>query len=343
MAKILILMSLLSILGCGRPAAAPQPGKPERRLTSIEYGGTHGYHSHSNIDYKAERMKDGRTRVTVMVGNDRDRVFVEDGSVMDTLEALVMEYKMYKYDKTYTPKFDILDGDSWHLYQHFSDGSSASCGGYEATPPGKGAEGLAKIAGYLSRWLDREPAEDVALTAFRYELHNEEGTEVYWFKKDPYHNAIYFRKMGSLEGCNYYCGDPELLVRMARAMRWHHLGSYTGEKLEKENTSRPRWIVVAEYENGQKFEIMDYLDRPEEGDEWNRREVPSISEWGIRSDVEHFFGQEIERIGNLPPEELGDHSVTTYDAKGKPQRTINYDGHGNVLNGRDYNDPMKDF
>jgi len=338
-------MSLLSFLGCGRPAPDPagQPDKGERRLVKLEYGGTHGYRSHSNIDYTVERTKKGKTLLTIEVGNDRDRVFELDDTLMDTLDSLVTEYRMEKYDgKTFTPKMDVLDGDSWHLFMTFSDGKRASFHGYEATPPGKGAEGLGKIAGTLSDWLDKEPAEEVGLVSYRYELHNEEGTEVYWFKKDKYHNAVYFRLMGSLEGWNYYCGDPELLVRMARVIRWAHMGSYTGEDLSKENTSRPRWVLIAEYENGVKIEAMDYLDRPT-GDQWSRKEVPSVSERLLRNDTERYFGMEIERIGNLPPEAIGEHSCTSYDAKGKPTRTINYDGNGDVLNGRDYDNPDLDF
>ena len=341
-AKIFILMSLLSFLGCGRPAPAPQPEGRHGKLMSLEYGGTHGYHAYSNIDYRAERLEDGRTRITVMVGNDRDRVFEEDGSVMDSLEAIVYEYKMYKYDKTYTPKFEILDGDSWHLYMDLADGTHASCSGYEATPPGKGGEGLGKIEGFFLRWLYQEPAEEVALVSFRYEVHTEEGDEVFTFKKGDDRCAVYIRTMGSNDGWNYYCGNPSLAIHLARAVRWGHMGSYTGEKLEKEDKSLPRWILVAEYENGQRIEAMDYLDRSLSDSDW-RHGVPSLSERELRYEAERFFQEELSRIRQLPPEELGEHSCTTYDAQGNPQRTLNYAGDGTVLNGRDYNDPDLDF
>jgi hypothetical protein len=59
--------------------------------------------------------------------------------------------------------------------------------------------------------------------------------------------------------------------------------------------------------------------------------------------VERYFKEEFARIQNLPPEQIGDHSRTTYDAQGKPQRKMNYAGDGTVLNGRDYNDPTLDF
>lgn len=342
--RLLLLMSLLSFLGCGHPTPSPSPQTNGRhgQLMKLEYGGTHGYHAYSNIDFRAERLKDGRTRITVMVGNDRDRVFEEESSTMDSLEAIVYAYKMYKYDGSYTPRYDVLDGDSWHLSMDFADGEHQSCHGYEATPPGKGGEGLGKIEGFFSRWLNQEPAEEVALVSFRYELHTEEGDEVLWFKKDEDRCPVYFRMMGSNEGWNYYCGDPDLAIQLARAIRWCHMASYTGEKLEKEDKSLPRWVLIAEYENGQKIEDMDYLDRDLKDDDWHHG-VPSLSERELRYEAERLFGKELSRIQQLQPEELGRHSCTTYDAQGKPSRTINYAGDGTVLGGRDYNDPDLDF
>ena len=344
MAKIFLLMSLLSFLGCSRPATDPAQHTDRRhgQLMKLEYGGTHGYHAYSNIDFKAERLENGRTRITVMVGNDRDRVFEEDSSVMDSLEAIVYAYKMYKYDKNYTPKFEILDGDSWHLYMDLADGTHASCSGYEATPPGKGGEGLGKIEGFFSRWLNQEPAEEVALVSFRYEVHTEEGDEVFTFKKDEGGCPVYFRTMGSHDGWNYRCGNPSLAIHLARAVRWGHMGSYTGEKLENEDKSLPRWILIVEYENGQRIEAMDYLDRNLSDSDW-RHGVPSLSERELRYEVERYFTEELSRIQQLPPEELGEHSCTSYDAKGNATRTIRYAGDGTVLGGRDYNDPMLDF
>ena len=344
MTKLLILMSLLSLLGCGRPSPDPEPQPVGRhgQLMKLDYGGTHGYHAYSNIDFLAERLENGKTRITVKVGNDRDRVFEEDGSVMDSLEAIVYQYKTYRYDGTYTPKFDILDGDSWHLYQDFSDGTHASCSGYEATPPGKGREAIGKIDGFFSRWLNQEPAEDVALVAFRYELHTAEGDEVFTFKKGEDRCAVYFRTMGSNDGWNYYCGNPDLSASLARAIKWGHMGSYTGEKVKDEDTSRPRWILIAEYENGQKIEAMDYLERTLKDDDWVHG-VPSLSERELRYEVERYFQKEISRISQLSPEEIGEHSCTTYDASGKPSRTIRYAGDGTVLGGRDYDNPDIDF
>ena len=161
-------MSLSFFFGCGHnnPAPKPEPDGPTKAdgLVSLEYGGTHGYHAHSNIDYKAERLADGKTRITVMVGNDRDRVFEADGAIMDTLESIVRQYRMDRYKGNYQPKMEILDGDSWHFSLSFADGKETDCSGYMAYPHNHGREALGKVEGILSRWLYQEPAEDVALS-----------------------------------------------------------------------------------------------------------------------------------------------------------------------------------
>ena len=339
--KILLLMSLISFLGCGQKPAVSDPSAQEApvRLDKFYYTATHGYRGFTNRGYRAERLKNGKARITVELGNDRDRVFEAEAAILDSLGALVREYKMDKYKERYMPKFDVKDGDTWELSFDYSDGKHVYSNGYEAMPD-KADEAFDKVEDLFAPWRDMEPAEDVPLVSFRYELHSQkEGTEVFWFKQDEYHNAVYYRELGSFDGWNYYCGDPQVLAKLAKELRYIRVCSYCGEDLSKENDSRPRWVAILEYADGSKFERMDYLDR----DGGYNHRPPTNTERQLRYTAESIFQAEIERIGNLPPDQLGDHSRTTYDGNGKPQRTINYAGDGTVLNGYDYNDPMKDF
>ena len=280
MFKLLLLMSLFSFLGCGHKN--PQPG-PELdknvHVQSLYYTATHGYHAHSNIGYKAERLENGMTRVVVEVGNDRDRVFEAEGSLMDSLEALVREYRMDIFKGHYQPKMEILDGDSWSMEICYTDGSSNSCGGYMAYPP-NGAAGIHKTEALLSRWLNQEPAEEIGLVSFHYEVHDAEGSEVYDCQLKDTVCTAFVQSPGQQKGQTYENVDPYLAKKLANEIRWNHLGSYTGENIKEEDKTRPRWILKAEYENGQKIEAMDYLDR-ETGESW-RQDVPSISEQALR-------------------------------------------------------------
>ena len=321
-------MSLLSLLGC-------RPGPSA--LDSFYYSATHGFRGFTNRGYRAERLGDGKTRITVELGDDRDRVFLAEASVMDSLEALVRTYRMDRYKERYKPVFDIKDGDTWDFSLKYSDGKSVRSGGYEALPA-NGREAFKEVEAFFAPWLNFAPAEDATLVAFRYELHNEEGTEVFSFHGER--NAVYFRNLGSREGYNYYCGDPEVLTKLDKDLREIHACSYCGEKLSEEDKSRPRWIAILTYSDGRMYELMDYLDR--DSDDYKHR-PPTNTEREIRQSAERHFLAEIERIGTLPPEQLGEHSRTTYKADGSPSRTINYSGDGTVLGGHDFDNPTVDF
>lgn len=334
----LLVMSLLSLIGCGAQSPAPRlvPEGPAH-LTSFYYTATHGYRGFTNRGYRAERQQDGRVCLTLELRDDRDRVFLAEASVMDSLEAIIKEYRMERYKERYKPMFDVKDGDSWRVTFGYSDGKRISSDGYFVMPDRAG-EAFTQVEALFAPWREMEPA-GAALKAFRFELHTDEGSEVFSFKKEDTRNSVYFRRLGSSEGWNYYCGDPQLPERLDKELRQMNACSYCGEKLSEEDKSRPRWIAIIEYEDGHLFELMDYLDR----DGGYHHRPPTHTERVLRSAAERCFSAEIERIGTLPPEQIGEHSCTSYNAKGEPQRTINYAGDGTVLSGRDYNNPNLDF
>ena len=292
---LLILMSLFSLSGCGQKNNAGPGPELDRdvHLQSVYYSATHGYHAHSNIGYRAERLESGNTRVIVEVGNDRDRVFEAEGAVMDSLEALVRKYRMHNFKGHYEPEMEIMDGDSWSMELVFTDGAVTSCGGYMAYPP-KGAQGIGMTEGILSRWLYQEPAEEVALVSFRYEYHDADGYGVYAFEQKDSGGSAFVQPYGEAKGKTCEGLDDFLPKRLSNEIRWNHMASYTGGNPAEEDTSRPRWILRAEYANGQKVEAMDYLDRTPE-DDW-RHDVPSVSEMGLRSSTEQGFKEALRQM-----------------------------------------------
>ena len=341
--KFLLLMSLLSIFGCGgtHPAQSQDPASDGPvRLDSFYYTATHGYRGYTNRGYEAERQRDGSVRVTVELGDDRDRVTTADASFLDSLEAIVRAFRMDKYKENYKPKFDVKDGDSWSFRLKYSDGKTVNSGGYFVLPD-NGREAFEKVEAFFAPCINIEPEDNKALVSFRYELHTQnEGSEVFSLKKGEGLTSLYFRLMGKLDGWNYYCADPTVLEKIAEELRDIHACSYCGGDLSKEDKSRPRWIAIIEYADGRTFELIDYLDRDHE----NYRHMPPTNfERQLRHMAETLFQKEIERIGTLSPEEIGEHSCTTYDANGNRRRTINYAGDGTVLNGRDYDNPDLDF
>ena len=146
-----------------------------------------------------------------------------------------------------------------------------------AYPPGKGAEAIGKTEGLLSRWLYQEPAEEVGLVSFSYQLFCEEGDEAYSMQLKDSVCTVSSRPLGVRTAVTSDAADAYLATRLANMIRWCHLGSYTGENLAEEDASRPRWILKAEY------------------DSW-RHDVPSISESELRHETEYLFREELQRI-----------------------------------------------
>lgn len=291
---ILLLMSLLSLFGCGQNEPAPGPGVP---LKSIRYSGTRGYHAHSNVGFRAQRQDDGTTRVALEVGNDRDRVFLYGPEVMDHIDSLVAEYKMYKFKGHYDPKFEILDGDSWSLSLDFADGTWSSCGGYMAYPPGKGAEAIGHLEGLLNEWLNRGPAEDALLTFYRFEMHTDDEDAVYCLtRQDDATLALSWRKRGMAKEETLPDAAEYLAKRLCDIMRWNQMYTYTGEDVASEDTSRPRWKVSIAFADGWHFETMDYLDRKPGDEESWRQDVPSFSEVNLMHEASSVFDSEITRL-----------------------------------------------
>ena len=164
-----------------------------------------------------------------------------------------------------------------------------------AYPPKGGAEALGKVEGILSRWLYQEPAEEVGLVSFRYELYSEVGDEAYAFRKDAAGCSMDFLPMGATRNQHFEGIDAAVAQRLASIVRWSHMGSYTGENRAEEDTSRPRWLLTVEYENGQKIEAMDYLDRKLDSESW-RQDVPSFSEMDLRHETERLFSEVVQSI-----------------------------------------------
>lgn len=292
---ILLLMSLLSLFGCGHNGPAPAPGTP---LKSLRYSGTHGYHAYSNIGFRAQRQDDGTTRIALEVGNDRDRVFFYGPEVMDHLDSLVAAYKMYKFNGHYEPKFEVLDGDSWSLELDFADGTWTSCGGYMAYPPGKGGEAIGRLEGLLNGWLDRGPAEGTVLTGFRYEIHTGDEDSAYGLTRTSGDSplAISWLKRGMAREETLSGADSLLAQRLCDMMRWGHVYTYTGEDPAAEDASRPRWKLSVTFSDGWSFSTMDYLDREPEGESW-RQGVPSFTEMDLMHETSSLFSEEIARLG----------------------------------------------
>ena len=70
---------------------------------------------------------------------------------MTEFRQIIEDEEMFKYKDSYRPKMEVLDGWGWSFRAKFSDGSSISSHGSNATPKGNG---LARIRGLMSQLIE---------------------------------------------------------------------------------------------------------------------------------------------------------------------------------------------
>ena len=69
---------------------------------------------------------------------------------MNQFRQIIEDEKMFKYKESYRPKMEVLDGWGWSFRAKFSDGSSISSHGSNASPKG---DGLARIQGLMAELI----------------------------------------------------------------------------------------------------------------------------------------------------------------------------------------------
>ena len=73
-----------------------------------------------------------------------------DAEVMRKFRQIIEEEQMYAYKESYEPKFEVLDGTMWSFHAVFSDGTTISSGGANASPDGNG---LTRIVNYMTELI----------------------------------------------------------------------------------------------------------------------------------------------------------------------------------------------
>ena len=150
MVKTLLALSLLGVMfSCSKPWDNKYvKNVPSDTIKEYEhsYSGTMMWYI---TWYRIEKGEDGKLRL--MYSKDCDpeiTIYKCPDDALAKIDGFVREYKLWKLDNSYTPKFEILDGYMWHTSIVYED-ASISTGGSNAWPPKNLQAGLSAIESYV--------------------------------------------------------------------------------------------------------------------------------------------------------------------------------------------------
>ena len=156
--KLMLLIGIIaSLAGCTSKKGTVEPGTSIKapvndtiNYFSLTRGG--GMARFSGYRYEVKETKDGRVHFLFNEGYPDEKEFtVDDHSVFDTLQRIVLKYKMYNYSGYYKPEFDVLDGESWGLDIDYVSGRRVDASGYMAGPDNAWTA-FSEVRKYLDQW-----------------------------------------------------------------------------------------------------------------------------------------------------------------------------------------------
>ena len=148
----LLISAILTVISCGGSK------QPEGRLMSYRYSCS-GSMAQPIHDFTLKRIDD-KTCQVIFFNHDAeprtiDYEFVQDTilqpiQLIDSVETIVRQNKMWKYKEHYSPAFEVLDGNSWSLSFTFDGAEPSSSSGYHATPKGGG---ISQVVNMLKQYI----------------------------------------------------------------------------------------------------------------------------------------------------------------------------------------------
>ena len=242
---------------------------------SLTNGG--GMRMFDGFRYKVELTKDGRAHFVYNEEYPDEKQFtIDDLSVFDSLQQIVMKHKMYKYSGHYDPMMRIDDGKSWHLSVRYVSGKDISAGGYMAGPKGYW-DAFNDIIRCLDQWRDT-PAEVNEVVYFDYVF----GPTHYHVERQDDHTVMTIddSETGEHQVIERSLNMMEDLRIMLNIYRLNE--DYT---LKTDDPEATLWYFEVLYANGDKYRHESYEKDFRSGDtytlqrfvnDWKEAEVENL-------------------------------------------------------------------
>ena len=255
--KLMLLIGIIaSLAGCSQKKSVVEPGSLIKApvndtitFFSLSEGG--GMARFSGFGYLVEETKDGKVHFLFDEGFPNEKEFtIDDHSVFDSLQSIILKHKMYYYSGHYQPEFDITDGHSWSLSVRYASKKSIHAGGYMAGPEGYG-RAFREIGECLDRWKEL-PIATNEVVSFLYEY----GPDRYTLERKDDHAVMTIDnelsgKHQELERELEVLDDLRVLFNVYRLK----MNSTRSSNLDFEYTP---WMFEITYSNGDHYHYESY-------------------------------------------------------------------------------------
>ena len=163
--RLLIITALLSLFGCS--TQAQNTIDENDTIVSFSFGEGGGMAVYGGFGYEIKETSDNKVHFLFDKGLPWEKEFsLDDHSVFDSLQKVIMEHKMYAYKGHYSPDTEVLDGSNWWFNVTYASGKSIDVNGYSAMPEGS-HDAFNAIHACLKKWKDM-PIEANKVVSFTY-------------------------------------------------------------------------------------------------------------------------------------------------------------------------------
>lgn len=249
--KLMMLLGIIaSLFGCSSSEGKATDPRENDTITyfSLSEGG--GMNRFSGFSYSIKETKEGKVHFLFNEGYPDEKEFtLDDHSVFDSLQKIILKYKMYNYYGHYQPEFDITDGHSWSLYVKYKSRKTINAGGYMAGPEGYD-KAFREIIQCLDYWKEM-PANADDVTSFYYEY----GAERYTIERKDDHAELTYDNEETGEH-QVFERELEMLDELRIVFNVGRL-KMDGEKGITDFECTP-WMYDISYSNGNHYHYESY-------------------------------------------------------------------------------------
>lgn len=261
---MVVLACLLSLFGC-RPGSRVTA---DDTIVKFSYKRDGGMRYDAGFSYMVKRTDDGKAHFIFDERLPKEKEFtIDDLSVFDSLQKIILKHKMYRYSGFYHPMAKIKDGKTWYLTVDYASGKSIEAHGYMHGPRGY-HEAFDEVTACLDQWkkMPGDPKADSMVSfylvwsrgmtengGFRYEIDSDKNGRVHFRINEGYPDEKEF-----------YTDDHSVFDSLDKIVRKYNMMDYASDYYpDLEVTDGQSWTLSIRYASKRSVHSDGYIVVPD--------------------------------------------------------------------------------